>query len=166
MLRCWSSCCEAKQWLEKGIAVYWVPESEGRHGNRSDGWGNMHRKNRWQRNSRRREKKVRKLSSQKRVEADERKRKASRQSRQRSGRKEVDKGKHRSSSCGSEAGKDERKQTEGQVLEAREFGWETSRNGRWRTVKPKGRTEALNKPLWGEVRKKRNGRNRSWVVSC
>lgn len=59
--------------------------------------------------------KCRMLSNQKRAEVDERKRKASRKSRQRNGRKEVDRGKHRWNSCGSETGKDERKQTESQV---------------------------------------------------
>ena len=56
--------------------------------------------------------KVRKLSSLKRTKMDERKLKVSWRSRQRNGRKEVDRGKHRWNSCGSEAGKGERKQTE------------------------------------------------------
>jgi hypothetical protein len=59
------------------------------------------------------------LSNQKRAEVDERKLKASRKSRQRNGRKKVDRGKHRWNSCGSETGKDERKQTESQVSEPR-----------------------------------------------
>ena len=63
--------------------------------------------------------KCRMLSNQKRAEADERKLKESRKSRQRNGRKKVDRGKHRWNSCGSETGKDERKQTESQVSEPR-----------------------------------------------
>ena len=63
--------------------------------------------------------KVKELSNQKRAEADERKRKASRKTRQRNGRKEVDRGEHRWNGCGSETGKDERKQTESQVSEPR-----------------------------------------------
>ena len=63
--------------------------------------------------------KVRELSSLKRTEMDERKSKGRRKSRQRNGRKEVDRGEHRWNGCGSETGKDERKQTESQVSEPR-----------------------------------------------
>ena len=64
------------------------------------------------------------------------------------------KGKHRWNGCGSETGKDERKRTESQVLETGKEAWETRRKRRWKTGKPKGRTEALEKPLRGEARKK------------
>ena len=52
------------------------------------------------------------LSSQNRTEADERKRKRGESPKAKA------EGKHRWNSCGSEAGKDERKQTESQVQES------------------------------------------------
>ena len=113
--------------------------------------------------------KSRRLSSQKQAEADERKRKAGRKARKRSGRKKAEtkgstggtavgakpggtkgsgkEGKHRWNSCGSEAGKDERKQTESQVPETGKEAWETRRKRRWKAGKPKGRTGALDKLL-------------------
>ena len=76
------------------------------------------------------------LSSQNRAEADERKRK------QGESPKAKAKGKHRWNSCGSETGKDERKQTESRVRrngrETRETGW----NGSGKARKPKGREAA------------------------
>ena len=68
--------------------------------------------------------------------------------------KESGKGKHRWNGCGSETGKDERKQTESQVPETGKEAWETRRKRRWKAGKPKGRTGALDEPLRGENRKK------------
>jgi hypothetical protein len=63
-------------------------------------------------------------------------------------------GKHRWNSWGSEAGRDERKRTESQVPETGKAARETGRQRRRKTGKPKGRTEALEKPLRGGNRKK------------
>ncbi len=110
-LRRRGSCCEASRRTEKGIAAGRVPESEGRHGNRPDGRGKKHRGNRRQGNTGRRERKDGRLSSLSRAEADERKRKRGESPEAKA------EGKHRRNSCGSEAGKDERKQTESRVRE-------------------------------------------------
>ena len=96
--------------------------------------------------------KRRRLSSQKQAEADERKRKAGGKARKRS--ESGTEGKHRWNGCGSETGKDERKQTDSRVPKAGKEAWETRRKKRWKTGKPKGRTEALEKPLRGRTRKK------------
>ena len=96
--------------------------------------------------------KCRRLSSQKRAEADERKRKASGKARKRS--ESGTEGKHRWNGCGSETGKDERKQTDSQVPKAGREARETGRKRRRKTGKPKGRTVALDKPLRGKDRKK------------
>ena len=94
-----------------------------------------------------------KLSSQNRAEADERKRSEGK------GPKAKAKGKHRWNSCGSEAGKDERKQTGSQVREpgkkTRETGLE--RTGRAKEAKAEGRTgEAAVR----QKREERKGRSR------
>ena len=92
------------------------------------------------------------LSSQKQAEANERERKAGGKTRKRS--ESGKEGKHRWNSCGSEAGRDERKQTGSQVPEAGTEAWETRRKRRRKAGKPKGRTEALEKLLRGETRKR------------
>ena len=96
--------------------------------------------------------KVRKLSSLKRTKTDERKLKVSRRSRQRNRRKEVDRGKHRWNSCGSESGKSERKQTGSQVQESGTKTREIRSKGKRKTMNRK-RNRALGKQLQGETRK-------------
>ena len=91
----------------------------------------------------------------KREEGNGKSRKLSSQSLKQKRTKESGKeGKHRWNGCGSETGKDERKRTESQVPETGNKAWETRRRRRGKTGKPKGRTEALDKPLRGEDRKK------------
>ena len=95
------------------------------------------------------------LSSQNQTEVDERKRKRGESPGARA------RGKHRWNSCGSETGRDERKQTESRVLrngrEARETGWSGSGKAR----KLKGREAAPKKTRCeGETGRKRKGRNR------
>ena len=46
------------------------------------------------------------------------------------GSRKTEKGEHLSSGCGSEAGKDERKQTESRVLRTEENAWETRQRNR------------------------------------
>ena len=96
--------------------------------------------------------------------AERKNRRLSSQNRKRSGRKKAEKegerpkakaeGEHLWNSCGSETGWDERKQTESQVPKTGKEAWETRRKRRWKAGKPKGRTEALDKPLRGKARKK------------
>ena len=93
------------------------------------------------------------LSSQNRAEADERKRKRGESPKAKA------KGKHRWNGCGSETGKDERKQTGSRVREpgkkARETGPE--RTGKAREAKAEGRAgEATVR----RKREERKGRNR------
>ena len=73
-------------------------------------------------------------------------------------------GKHRWNSCGSEAGKDERKRTESQVPEAGTEAWETRRKRRWKAGEPKGRTEALRRPLMRRKQEEGNGRTAGSVA--
>ena len=108
-LRRWGSCCEASRRPEKGIAEGRVPESEGRHGNRPDGRGSSTAGTAVRGKREEGKGKSGRLSSQNRAEADERKRKRGKSPKAKA------KGKHRLSSCGSEAGKDERKQTGSRV---------------------------------------------------
>ena len=85
------------------------------------------------------------LSSQKRAEADERKQKASRKARKRS--ESGEEGKHRWNGCGSETGKDERKQTESRVRRTgkESMGNQAGKNGENR--RSESRSGALRKPL-------------------
>ena len=73
----------------------------------------QHRRNRRQGRTGRREKKDGRLSSQNQTEVDERKRKRGESPKAKA------KGKHRWNSCGSETGRDERKQTESRVRRIR-----------------------------------------------
>ena len=81
------------------------------------------------------------LSSQNRAEADERKRKRG------DSPKAKAKGKHRWNSCGSETGRDERKQTGSRVRRNGRETWETRWNGSGEARKLKGREAAPRKPL-------------------
>ena len=96
------------------------------------------------------ERKKQRLSSQ------NRKMRRTKESRKRRGKAESEsKGKHLWNGCGSETRKDERKRTECQVREPRRNAREIRQERMGETVKPKGRAEALEKPLRGKDRKKR-----------
>ena len=90
--------------------------------------------------------KRRRLSSQKQAEADERRRKQAESPEEKRTRGSGKEGKHRWNGCGSETGKDERKQTESRVLEngreTREIGW----NGSGKARKLKGGEAAPERP--------------------
>ena len=95
------------------------------------------------------------LSSQNRTEVDERKRKRGESPGARA------RGKHRWNSCGSEAERDERKQTESRVRRNGRETWETRWNGSGEARKLKGREAAPKKTRCeGETGRKRKGRNR------
>ena len=69
------------------------------------------------------------------------------------------KGDHLWNSCGSEAGKDERKPSESQVRELGENGWETSRGGTGKARKRK-RRRGTGEATERQKREERKGRNR------
>ena len=88
------------------------------------------------------------LSSQNRADADERKQKRGESPKAKA------RGKHRGNGCGSETGKDERKQTGSRVRRNGSEARETGRSRSGKAGKPKGREAAPEKPLRGEAGKK------------
>ena len=99
------------------------------------------------------------LSSQNRTEADERKRTRGESPKARA------KGKHRWNSCGSEAGRDERKQTESRVRGTgkEDTGNQVGKNGENQRSES-GRGAPKKTHCEGETGRKRKGRNRGQVA--